>query len=159
MTQPTILVLNGSNLNMVGIRNPALYKGARLADIERVMREKAARLGYALEFRQSNHEGVLVDWAHEAHGRVAGVIINPAAFTQTSLALADALGILDCPVIELHLANVHRDPAKANRQQSLVRPVATGVIAGFGPDGYLMALDAVVAALSPTDFTAGRETE
>ena len=159
MTLPKILVLNGSNLNMLGIRNPKLYGGARLSDIEGVLRAKAGRLGYELDFRQSNHEGVLVDWLHEAHGQVAGVIINPAAFTQTSLAIADALAILDCPVVELHFANVHRDPAKANRHLSLVRPVATGVIAGFGPDGYLMALDAIHAALNPTDFAADRETE
>jgi 3-dehydroquinate dehydratase-2 len=157
MAEPTILVLNGSNLNMVGIRNPKLYGGARLADIERLMRARAGALGYALDFRQSNHEGVHVDWIHAAHGEVAGLIINAAAFTQTSLAIAAALAILDCPVVELHFANVHRDPAKANRHLSLIRPVATGVIAGFGPDGYLMALDAVHAALNPTDFTAGRE--
>ncbi len=153
----TILVLNGSNLNMLGLRDPGLYGGARLSDVERLTRAKAEAMGYQLEFRQSNHEGVLVDWVHEAHGRVCGVIVNPAAFTQTSLALADALGILKCPVIELHFANVHRDPAKANRQASLVRPVATGVIAGFGPSGYLMALDAVEHALNPPDFAAGRD--
>lgn len=152
-----VLVLNGTNLNMLGIRNPGLYGGARLADIERVMRARAETLSVALDFRQTNHEGVMIDWIHAAHGHVDGVIINPAAFTQTSLGIADALGILTCPVIELHFANVHRDPAKAIRQTSLVRPVATGVIAGFGPSGYLLALDAVMEANTPTDFTEGRE--
>lgn len=152
-----VLVLNGTNLNMLGIRNPGLYGGARLADIERVMRVRADALGVTLEFRQTNHEGVMIDWIHDAHERVDGVIINPAAFTQTSLGIADALGILTCPVIELHFANVHRDPAKANRQTSLVRPVATGVIAGFGPSGYLLALHAVMQAITPTDFTQGRD--
>lgn len=155
MSDPVVLVLNGPNLSMLGIRKPQAYGGARLADIERVMRAKAVSMGIDLEFRQSSHEGVLVDWIHEAHERVAGVIINPAAYTQTSLAIADALGILTCPVIELHFANVHRDPAKSNRHVSLVRPVATGVIAGFGPGGYLMALDAVAMAVSPVDFRAG----
>lgn len=108
--------------------------------------------GFTLEFRQSNHEGVLVDWIHEAHERVAGVIINPSALTHTSIAIADALSILSCPVIELHFGNVHRDPAKANRHQSMVRAIATGVIAGFGPGGYLMALDAVAMEIEPANF-------
>lgn len=159
MDAPEILVLNGSNLNMLGIRDPSLYGGARLGDIERVMRGRATERGFALDFRQSNHEGVLVDWIHEAHGRAAAVIINPAAFTQTSLAIADALGILKCPVIELHFANVHRDPAKANRHLSLVRPVATGFIAGFGPSGYLLALDAAALAIAPVDFTRREAAE
>jgi len=154
MPHPIVLVLNGPNLNMLGIRNPQAYGGARLSDIERHMRVKAQAMAFELEFRQSNHEGVLVDWIHEAHERVSGVIINPAAYTQTSLAISDALGILTCPVIELHFANVHRDPTKTNRHLSLVRPVATGVVAGFGPSGYLMALDAVAMAISPVDFRA-----
>lgn len=156
MSAPEILVLNGPNLNMLGVRDPTLYGGARLGDVERMMRARAEAKGFALDFRQSSHEGVLVDWIHEAHGRVAGVVINPAAYTQTSLAIADALGILSCPVIELHFANVHRDPTKANRQVSLVRPVATGFVAGFGPSGYLLALDAVALAIAPVDFTEGR---
>jgi 3-dehydroquinate dehydratase-2 len=154
---PVVLVLNGTNLNMLGIRNPELYGGTRLVDIERVMRTRADAMGATLEFRQSNHEGVMIDWIHEAHERVDGIIINPAAFTQTSLGIADALGILTCPVIELHFANVHRDAAKANRQVSLVRPVATGVIAGFGPAGYLLALEAVIQAICPISFTEGRQ--
>lgn len=149
--KPVVLTLNGPNLNMLGIRNPDAYGGARLADIERLMCARCETLGFDLEFRQSSYEGAIVDWIHEAHGRVAGVIINPAAFTQTSLAIADALSILTCPVIELHFANVHRDPAKANRHLSLVRPHATGVIAGFGPTGYLLALD----ALTPVNFREG----
>lgn len=154
MSERTVLVLNGPNINMLGIRNPQLYNGVRLGDIERHMTARASQLGLSLDFRQSNHEGILVDWLHEAHNKVAGVIINPAAFTQTSLALADALGILNCPLIELHFANVHRDPAKKARQKSLVRPHATGVIAGFGPYGYLLALEAVNEQLTPVDFTA-----
>ncbi|RVI81809.1 type II 3-dehydroquinate dehydratase [Sinorhizobium meliloti] len=152
MSKPIVLILNGPNLNMVGIRNPKAFGGAKFADIERVMRGKAEAMGFTLEFRQSNHEGVMVDWIHEAHERVAGVIINPSALTHTSIAIADALSILSCPVIELHFGNVHRDPAKANRHRSMVRAVATGVIAGFGPGGYLMALDAVAMEIEPVNF-------
>lgn len=152
---PIVLVLNGPNINMLGIRNPGMYNGATLSNIETKLSQRANELSLGLDFRQSNHEGVLVDWVHEAHGRVAGVIINPAALTQTSLALADALGILECPLIELHFANVHRDPAKVDRQKSLVRKHATGVIAGFGPYGYLLALEAVKEQLHPLNFTLG----
>lgn len=152
---PKILVLNGPNINMLGVRNPGLYNGARLSDIEKKLTDRASKLSLQIDFRQSNHEGVLVDWLHEAHGKVDGVIINPAAFTQTSLALADALGILDCPLIELHFSNVHCDPAKKARQKSLVRPHATGVVAGFGPFGYLLALEAVNDQIHPLNFTGG----
>lgn len=152
---PKILVVNGPNINMLGIRNPRLYNGARLSDIEKKLTDRARKLSLQIDFRQSNHEGVLVDWLHEAHKKVDGVIINPAAFTQTSLALADALGILDCPLIELHFSNVHRDPANKTRQKSLVRPHATGVVAGFGPFGYLLALEAINDQIRPLDFTGG----
>lgn len=157
--KPKILVLNGCNLNLVGVRNPTLYGGATLADIERVTRASAEAMGYALDFRQSNLEGEIINWIHDAREWAAGVIINPAAFTQSSLPIADALSVLNCPVIELHFANVHRDPAKTNRHLSLVRPVVTGFIAGFGPEGYLHALNAVHLALNPVEFALGRAKE
>lgn len=150
--KPVVLVLNGPNTNLLGERDPSLYGGATLPDVERVTRAHALARGMEIDFRQSNHEGQLIDWIHAARGKVAGAIINPAALTHTSMAIPDALRILGVPLVELHFANVYRDPAKVERQRSYVRPVATGVILGFGPGGYLLAVDAVHQQLFPPVF-------
>lgn len=142
---PTIYLLNGPNLNLLGQREPHIYGHDTLADIERRCREKAATLGLELVFRQSNHEGELVDWIHQARTAAAAVIINAGAYTHTSVALLDALKSFDGPVIELHLSNPHR--REPFRHRSYIAYAATGVIAGFGAGGYELALDAVVGLL------------
>lgn len=136
-----VLVLNGPNLNLLGQRDPAQYGTTTLAEIERSVRSRGAELGFEVEFRQSNHEGQLVDWVQQARGRVAGVIINPAGYSHTSIALRDALEVLDCPVVEVHLSNIHA--RESFRQHSYVSAVATGVIAGLGAHGYVLAVDAI----------------
>ncbi|WP_075214625.1 type II 3-dehydroquinate dehydratase [Mongoliimonas terrestris] len=141
-----VLVLNGPNLNLLGTREPGVYGAATLADVELACREKAGSLGLAMEFRQSNHEGDLVDWIHEAGRRKAGVVINPGAYTHTSIALHDAIKGTGVPLIEVHLSNVHA--RESFRHHSFVSPVASGVIVGLGPRGYLLALDAIAAILA-----------
>jgi 3-dehydroquinate dehydratase II len=139
----TVLVLNGPNLNLLGTREPAVYGADTLADVERLCRAEAARLGLAVECRQSNHEGQLIDWIHEAGreygaGRLIGVVLNAGAYTHTSLALHDAVKGANVPVIELHISNVHaREPF---RHRSFVSPVAKGIIVGFGIQGYVLAI-------------------
>jgi 3-dehydroquinate dehydratase II len=134
-----IWVLNGPNLNLLGQREPEIYGRATLADIEANMREQAKALGLMIEFHQSNHEGKLIDWLHEAKDAKA-VILNPGAFTHSSIALYDAIKAISAPVIEVHLSNPHaREPF---RKTSFVSPVARGVIQGFGAQGYMMALEA-----------------
>ena len=141
----TILVLNGPNLNMLGVREPEIYGRETIADIESACREHAGGSGYEIDFRQSNSEGELVGWIQEAREKVAGVAINAAAYTHTSVALLDALSLLDVPVVEVHLSNVFaRD---SFRHHSYISSVATGVICGFGSISYLLALDAVIATL------------
>jgi 3-dehydroquinate dehydratase-2 len=143
--RPTILVLNGPNLNMLGRREPAIYGRETLGDIEAACRERAAGLGVALEFRQSNHEGELIEWIHEARGSADAIVINPAAFTHTSVALLDALKLCELPVIEVHLSNVaQREPF---RHHSYVSLAAMGVIAGLGGFGYELALIALARHL------------
>jgi len=136
-----ILVLNGPNLNMLGVREPAVYGRDTLADIEAACRKAATARGWSLEFRQSNHEGDLVGWIQEARAEADALIINPAAFTHTSVAILDALLLLDIPVIEVHLSNIHK--REEFRHHSYVSRAAMGVIAGFGAKGYLMALAAL----------------
>jgi len=134
----TVWVLNGPNLNLLGKRQPEIYGRESLADIEAACRALAAELGLGLVFRQSNHEGVLVDWIQEARETAQGLIINPAGYTTTSIAILDALLTCPFPVIEVHLSNIHkREPF---RQHSYVSLAATGVIAGCGAHGYLLAL-------------------
>lgn len=143
--RPTILVLNGPNLNMLGVREPAIYGRETLGDIEAACRERAAGLGLAIEFRQSNHEGELIEWIHEARGSAEAIVINPAAFTHTSVALLDALKLCELPVIEVHLSNVaQREPF---RHHSYVSLAAMGVIAGLGGFGYELALIALARHL------------
>lgn len=139
--QPTVLVLNGPNLNMLGVRQPEIYGRDTLGDIEAACRERAADLGVTVDFRQSNHEGELVAWLHEARDSADGVIINAGAYSHTSIAILDALLICELPVIEVHLSNIYaREPF---RHHSHLSKAATGVICGLGLQGYLFALDAV----------------
>lgn len=142
---PTILVLNGPNLNLLGSRQPEIYGTETLAAIEAACRSHAAGLGLAIDFRQSNHEGALVDWVQEARGRHAGIIVNAGAHTHTSVALLDALLACDLPVVEVHLSNIHR--REPFRRHSYVSQAATGMICGFGSHGYLLALQAIVRLL------------
>ncbi|HZT18591.1 MAG TPA: type II 3-dehydroquinate dehydratase [Dongiaceae bacterium] len=137
----TILVLNGPNLNLLGTREPSIYGRDSLADIEAACRARAEALKLGLEFRQSNHEGELIDWVQAARGRMAGIVINPAGYGHSSVALLDALLASELPVIEVHLSNIFR--REAFRRHSYVSEAARGVICGLGPRGYLLALDAL----------------
>lgn len=139
--RPLVLVLNGPNLNMLGVRQPEIYGRETLADIETACRDRAAALDLEIEFRQSNVEGELVGWIQEARGRVAGIVINAAAYTHTSVAILDALSLVEVPVIEVHLSNIYA--RESFRHHSYVSPVAAGIICGLGSDGYLYALDAL----------------
>ena len=132
-----VLCLNGPNLNLLGTREPEIYGTTTLAEIEAACVEKARGHGLSVTFRQTNHEGVLVDWLHEARGQISGIVINPAAWTHTSVALADALVIPEVPIMEVHISNVHT--REAFRHHSYVSPLASGVIAGFGVEGYALA--------------------
>ena len=138
-----ILVLNGPNLNLLGQRQPEVYGRETLADVERACTALADELGVAVEFRQSNHEGQLIDWIHAARGTAAGIVITPAAYTHTSVALLDALSAFDGPVIEVHISNVHK--REDFRHHSFVSLRADGVIAGCGTEGYLLALRRVAS--------------
>ncbi len=140
-SSPAILVLNGPNLNMLGVRQPEIYGRATLGDIEAACRERAAALDLTLDFRQSNIEGELVAWIHEARDNADGVIINAGAYTHTSIALLDALTICELPVIEVHLSNIFA--REEFRHHSYISRAARGVICGLGPHGYLHALDAL----------------
>lgn len=142
MSDPApIFILNGPNLNMLGVRQPEVYGHDTLADIEAMCADHAQGLGLEIDFRQSNIEGILVDWIHEARSNADGIIINPAAYTHTSVALYDALTLAELPVVEIHLSNVHR--REPFRHMSYVSKVADGVICGFGARGYLLALDGI----------------
>lgn len=146
MAGATILVLNGPNLNLLGVREPATYGRETLADIEEACLERAADLGLAVDFRQSNHEGQLVDWIQEARETADGIVINAAALTHTSVAVLDALKAAELPVVEVHLSNIHR--REAFRHHSYVSQAADGVICGFGSHGYLLALEAVARLIA-----------
>lgn len=142
---PRVLILNGPNLNMLGTREPEHYGMATLADIDAACRRRAKSLGLGLDCRQSNGEGELVDWIQEARGSAEGIVLNPGAYTHTSVAIPDALSAVGLPVIEVHLTNIHA--REEFRHHSHVSKVAQGVICGFGPRGYLLALDAMAAIL------------
>jgi 3-dehydroquinate dehydratase II len=137
----TILVLNGPNLNLLGVREPETYGRDTLADIEEACLERAAELDLTVDFRQSNHEGQLVDWIQEARETADGIVLNPGAYTHTSIAILDALRAADLPIIEVHLSNIHR--RESYRRRSYVSEAAQGIICGFGGHGYLLALDAM----------------
>lgn len=145
---PIILILNGPNLNLLGTRQPEIYGAATLADIEADCHAHAAALGLAIDFRQSNHEGELVDWVQRSRGTCAGIIVNAGAYTHTSVALLDALLACELPAVEVHLSNIHqREPF---RRQSYVSKAARGMICGFGGHGYILALDAIARLIRPT---------
>lgn len=136
-----LLVLNGPNLNLLGERDPEQYGRDTLADIEAAVRTRASSHGFEVDFRQSNYEGELISWIQEARGKVAGLVFNPAGYSHTSVAIADALDLFDAPIVEVHLSNIHkREPF---RHHSYVSAVASGVIAGLGAHGYELAVDAV----------------
>ncbi|MDZ4867542.1 MAG: type II 3-dehydroquinate dehydratase [Alphaproteobacteria bacterium] len=145
MAKP-LFVLNGPNLNLLGSREPEIYGHTTLADIEAQTRARAGQLGLAVEFRQSNHEGALVDWIQEARTAASGLILNAGAYTHTSVALHDALKAVDVPVIEVHISNPHR--REPFRHTSYVSSVATGVICGVGAQGYALAVEALATLIS-----------
>jgi 3-dehydroquinate dehydratase-2 len=141
----TILILNGPNLNLLGSRETSVYGATTLADIEKLCGAAAKKHGLDLVFKQSNHEGELVDWLHEAKAKAVGVVINPGAYTHTSVALHDAIRAIGLPVVEVHLSNIFA--REEFRHHSYVSPVARGVLCGFGPEGYGLAIDGLAAAL------------
>jgi len=133
-----VYILNGPNLNLLGKRQPHIYGHETLADLERECHALAVELGLVIRFHQSNREYEIIDWIHEARETADAIVINPAAFTHTSVAILDALNTFDAPVIEVHISNVHR--REEFRHHSFVSSRADGVIAGFGTQGYLLAL-------------------
>jgi 3-dehydroquinate dehydratase-2 len=141
----SIYVLNGPNLNLLGRRQPDIYGRSTLADVEALCRARAQRYDLAVTFRQSNHEGDIVDWLQEARQEAAGVIINPGAFTHTSIAILDAIIATELPAIEVHISNIHA--REEFRRHSYVSTVAKAVICGFGVEGYGLAIDGLAALL------------
>jgi 3-dehydroquinate dehydratase-2 len=149
---PAALVLHGVNLNLLGTREPAIYGRVSLAAVDRLIREYGRKRGVRVECRQSNHEGQLVDWLQGARGEgFLGVVFNPGAFTHYSIALRDAVAAIEVPVVEVHLSNVHA--REEFRARSVIAPAARGQISGFGPQSYILGLDAL---LSVTGKRAGR---
>ena len=139
----SVLILNGPNLNLLGTRKPEVYGTTTLADVEKLCTDAAAKLGLDVDFKQSNHEGQLIDWIHETGaavkaGESIGAVFNPGAFTHTSAALHDAIEGASLPVIECHISNVHK--REAFRHHSFISPVASGIIVGFGVHGYVLAI-------------------
>jgi 3-dehydroquinate dehydratase II len=142
----TVLVLNGPNLNMLGVREPGIYGSQTLAEIEEACLERAASLGLIVDFRQTNSESQLIDWVQDARGSADGIIINAAAYSHTSIALLDALTFSELPIVEVHLSNIHR--REPFRHHSYVSRVARGVIVGLGGHGYELALEAMARLLA-----------
>jgi 3-dehydroquinate dehydratase II len=139
----SVLILNGPNLNLLGTRKPEVYGKTTLADVEKLCTDAAAKLSLDIDFKQSNHEGQLIDWIHETGaavkaGQSIGAVFNPGAFTHTSVALHDAIEGASLPVIECHISNVHK--REEFRHHSFVSPVASGIIVGFGVYGYVLAI-------------------
>ena len=142
----TVFVLNGPNLNALGKREPGIYGGKTLAAIADDCKQAGTALGLEIDFRQSNHEGDLVDWIQEAGDKAVGIVINPGAYGHTSIAIHDAVrSVAPLPVVEVHLSNIHA--REAFRHHSMISSVAAGVILGFGPIGYTLALQAIAARL------------
>jgi 3-dehydroquinate dehydratase-2 len=145
MSKP-LFVLNGPNLNMLGVRQPAIYGHATLADIRRRVEGRARALGFEVDFRQTNEEGELVGWIQEARDKAAGLIINAGALTHTSVAVLDALNAVGLPVVEVHLSNIFR--RESFRHHSYVAMAAVGSISGFGPASYELAVEAMAGVLA-----------
>jgi 3-dehydroquinate dehydratase-2 len=146
----SVHVLNGPNLNLLGSREPEIYGRATLADVETLCRAAAERHGLAVEFRQSNHEGEIVDWIQQARAeQAAGLIINPAGYTTTSVAILDALLTMEAPIIEVHITNIHR--REQFRRRSYVSQAARAVICGFGTEGYALAIAGLAAMIGAKD--------
>ncbi len=137
----TVFVLNGPNLNMLGKREPGIYGGKTLKDIEADCIAAGRDLGFSVDFRQSNHEGMLVDWLHEADEKAVGVAINAGAYTHTSIALHDAIRAISVPVVEVHISNIHA--REEFRHRSMIAAATKGMICGFGPASYTLALSAL----------------
>jgi 3-dehydroquinate dehydratase-2 len=146
----SLLVINGPNLNLLGTRRPDVYGPATLADVEKLCRAETDRLGFTLDFRQSNHEGVLVDWIQEGGaafraGTCVGAVLNAGAYTHTSVALHDAIEGAELPVVEVHISNVHQ--REEFRHRSFISPVARGIVVGFGVRGYALAIQGLAERL------------
>ncbi len=140
----SVLILNGPNLNLLGTRKPEVYGTTTLADVEKLCTDAAAKLGLDVDFKQSNHEGQLIDWIHETGaavkaGESIGAVFNPGAFTHTSVALHDAIEGASLPLIECHISNVHK--REEFRHHSFISPVASGIVVGFGVHGYVLAIN------------------
>jgi len=150
-----VLVLNGPNLNLLGTREPGVYGVTTLAGIEQDCLAAGKKLGLAIDFRQSNQEGTLVDWIQEAMHAARGIVINPGAYTHTSVAIHDAIRAVGLPVIEVHLSNIFA--REGFRHHSYVSPVAAGTICGFGPQGYVLALEAMQALTADNKKTSKRK--
>lgn len=152
MSKP-VYILNGPNLNLLGLREPETYGSETLEDLRKRCEAKARLFGLAIEFRQSNNEGELVTWIQEARAKASGIVLNAGAYTHTSIAILDALRAADVPAIEVHLSNVFaREPF---RHRSYVSPIALGVICGFGPLGYEFALEALASRVKTGKKGAG----
>jgi 3-dehydroquinate dehydratase II len=150
--KPLILILNGPNLNLLGLRQPEIYGRATLDDVAQTCAALAAEHGATTDLRQSNHEGEIIDWIHGARSTAAGIIINPGALTHTSIAILDALNAYEGSVIEVHISNIHK--REAFRHHSYVSLRADGVIAGCGVEGYALALRRVLSLISVQAGTA-----
>lgn len=144
---PSILILNGPNLNLLGTRQPDVYGATTLSDVEQMCKDAGLRLGFDIHCAQSNHEGALIDHIHGAKGTHAGIVLNAGAYTHTSIALMDAIASVELPVVEVHLSNIHA--REAFRHTSYIAPVAIGQICGFGAHGYVLALEALAARILP----------
>jgi 3-dehydroquinate dehydratase II len=151
---PTVFVLNGPNLNLLGVRDPAVYGLDTLADIEARCRARAADLDLEIDFRQSNHEGQIVDWIQEARESADGIVLNAGALTHTSVAILDALLASDLPIVEVHLSNIFR--RESFRHHSYVSLAANGGIFGLGPQGYELALEAIASLIESAASEAPR---
>lgn len=145
MSQP-ILILNGPNLNRLGTRQPEIYGHTSLADVEEMCRKRAEARGHAISFHQSNREYEIIEWIHDGISNASGIIINPAAFTHTSVAILDALNMFEKPIIELHISNPHK--RESFRHVSFITYAATGLICGLGVNGYPLAVDAMADMLA-----------
>ena len=150
----TIFVINGPNLNLLGTREPRIYGTQTLADISGMLQQRAKALKLNLDIRQSNHEGDIVDWLHEAMAKASAVIINGGGYAHTSIAIRDAVAAVQIPVIEVHMSNVYQ--REGFRRQSMIAQVARGSIAGFGPLSYMLALDAAAHLCKGTAATQAK---